>query len=175
MLWLIFLVFCILGTAQHFLFVPLGRPRRLMWLLPVSESPWEHYKLAFWPLGGALVLAGWLAGAPVSGMVCAWFAGAGHGFCTMLGIYYFYRAALGAPRPVLWVDILNFYITMFCGWRVGLRVLATAPGWAAGLPSGVVLLACALFFSCAAALPPEKYPMFREEKPNGGDQRTGTA
>ena len=61
MLWLIFVGFCAFGTVQHFLFVPLGRPRWLLWLLPVSESPWEHYKLAFWPLGGALCLTGVLA------------------------------------------------------------------------------------------------------------------
>ena len=101
MLWGIFLVFCILGTVQHFLFQPLGRPRALLWLLPVSESPWEHYKLSFWPLGGALGTVALLTGLPFSAFVCAWFAGAGHAFCTMLGIYCFYRWGLGVKRPVL--------------------------------------------------------------------------
>lgn len=163
MLWLIFFIFCALGTIQHFLFVPLGRPRRLMWLLPVSESPWEHYKLAFWPLGGALGTVCLLGELPLSAFLCGWCGAAAHGFCTMLGIYYFYRAALGVSRPVLWVDIGNFYVTMLCGWRIGLGIIARAPGWGLGLPAGLALLACALFFGCASALPPEQ-PMFQTER-----------
>ena len=175
MLWGIFLTACALGTVQHFLFVPLGRPRSLMWLLPVSESPWEHYKLAFWPLGGALGAVALLTDGPLPAFLCAWWTAAAHGFCTMLGIYYFYRAALGVPRPVLWADILNFYVTMLCGWRMGLRVLLYAPGWAFGLSAGICLAAVALLFSAAAVLPPQKYPMFREETKNGRNQRTGTS
>lgn len=175
MLWGIFAAFCALGTIQHFLFAPLGRPRSLMWLLPVSESPWEHYKLAFWPLGGALATVSLLTGSTVWAFVGAWWAAAAHGFCTMLGIYYFYRAALGVPRPVLWIDISNYYITMFLGWRLGLRVLVLSPGRGYGLPAGLCLAAVALFFSTAAALPPNQYPMFREETKNGRNQRTGTS
>ena len=96
MLWLIFAGFCAFGTVQHFLFVPLGRPRWLLWLLPVSESPWEHYKLVFWPLGGALCLTGVRAEAAPAAILWAWLHGAAHGFCTMMGIYCFYRMALGA-------------------------------------------------------------------------------
>ena len=113
MLWLIFAGFCAFGTVQHFLFVPLGRPRWLLWLLPVSESPWEHYKLVFWPLGGALCLTGVLAEAAPAAILWAWLHGAAHGFCTMMGIYCFYRMALGVKKPLLWADILNYYITNF--------------------------------------------------------------
>lgn len=175
MLWGIFLLFCLLGTVQHFLFVPLGRPRSLAWLLPVSESPWEHYKLAFWPLGGALGTVALLTGGTLPAFLGAWWVAAAHGFCTMLGIYYLYRAALGVSRPVLWADILNYYITMLLSWRLGLRVLLSGPGWRFGLPAGLCLAAVALFFSAAAALPPQKYPMFREETNYGRDQRTGTS
>ena len=175
MLWLIFVGFCAFGTVQHFLFVPLGRPRWLLWLLPVNESPWEHYKLAFWPLGGALCLAGALAGTSAAAVLWAWLAAAAHGFCTMLGIYYFYRAGLGISRPVLWVDILNYYVTMYFGWKVGLKVLWRYPAPVSALPAALVLSACALFFASASALPPENYPMFREETKNGRDQRTGTS
>ena len=175
MLWGIFLLFCLLGTVQHFLYRPLCRPRCLEWLLPVSESPWEHCKLAFWPLGGALGTVTLLTGGTLPAFLGAWWAAAAHGLCTMLGIYYFYRAALGVPRPVLWADICNYYITMFFGWRVGLRTLLSAPGWAYGLPAGLCLAAIALLFSTAAVLPPQKYPMFREETNHGRDQRSGTS
>ena len=86
MLWGIFLLFCALGPAQHFLFRPLGRPRSLLWLLPVNESPWEHYKLAFWPLGGALAVTAMITGLPFRAFVCAWFAGAGSILGTVLAV-----------------------------------------------------------------------------------------
>ena len=172
MLWGIFLSFCALGTIQHFLFVPLGRPNALRWLLPVNESPWEHCKLAFWPLGGALGTATLLADLPFRAFVCAWFAAAAHGFCTMLGIYCFYRFGLGVKRPVLWVDITNYYVTMLIGWRLGLRVLLQPLRPGAALWAGMALLACALFFPLAATLPPTQYPLFREENKNGRNQRT---
>lgn len=175
MLWLIFAGFCAFGTVQHFLFVPLGRPRWLLWLLPVSESPWEHYKLVFWPLGGALCLTGVLAEAAPAAILWAWLHGAAHGFCTMLGIYCFYRMALGVKKPLLWADILNYYITMYFGWKVGLRALWQSPAPILALPAALALGACALFFVSAAVLPPENYPMFREETKDGRDQRTGTS
>ena len=175
MLWLIFMGFCVLGTIQHFLYRPLGKPRWMIWLLPVSESPWEHYKLAFWPLGGGLCLVGMLTEAAPAAIVWAWFVAAAHGFCTMLGVYCFYRAALGVKRPVLWADILNYYITMFFSWKIGLQELWKAPAILPAVAAALALGACALFFAAAAALPPEKYPMFLEETKNGRDQRTGTS
>lgn len=175
MLWGIFLLYCLFGTVQHFLYRPLGRPRSLVWLLPVSESPWEHCKLAFWPLGGALGTVTLLAGLPLRAFVWAWFAAAGHGLCTMLGIYSFYRWALGVRHPVLWADIGSYYVTMLLGWRLGLRALLHPAGHAAALFAGIALAACALFFAWASVLPPTKYPLFREETKNGRNQRTTTS
>ena len=40
------------------------------------------------------------------------------------------------------------------------------------IPLAVALLVCALLFPSAAALPPQKYPLFREETKNGRNQRT---
>ena len=120
---MIFGAACLVGMAQHFLYEPLGRPAALRWLLPTAESPWEHFKLAFWPLCAALALWGGLQGAAAGTILCACCLGASHAFCTMMGIYFFYRAALGVKRPVLWADIGNFYVTMLLGWRLGLRAL----------------------------------------------------
>ena len=111
---------------------------------------------------------------PVSVEICAK-GGAAHGFCTMLGIYCFYRMGLGVKKPVLWADILNYYITMYFGWKVGLRALWQSPAPILAVPAALALGACALFFVSAAVLPPENYPMFMEERQNGRDQRTGTS
>ena len=52
-IWL-FVAAALVGTVAHFLYEPLGRPRLLVMFLPVNESPWEHVKLAVWPLLGAV-------------------------------------------------------------------------------------------------------------------------
>ncbi len=174
MMWGLFWMMCAVGNLQHFLYEGLGRPRALNWLLPVSESPWEHTKLMFWPLGAGLGLAARLTGAGAGAFVQAWALSALHGFCTMLGIYYLYRAALGVSRPVLWADIGNYFITMLCAWPMGLGALHTGPSlWTA--PAAAFLLGAAGLFWRAAEGPPRPYPMFREENTNGRDQRSGSS
>lgn len=154
MKWMIFGAACLLGTAQHFLYEPLGRPAALRWLLPTSESPWEHFKLAFWPLCAALALWGGLQGAAAGTILCACCLGASHAFCTMMGIYFFYRAALGVKRPVLWTDIGNFYVTMLLGWRLGLRTL----GGSFGLLQAALAAAVLLGWWAVFLLPERKAP-----------------
>ena len=60
------------------------------------------------------------------------------------------------------VDISNYFITMFCGWVLGLPALACRPGWEAVLPAAVALAACAVAFVFFSEEPPAK-PLFREE------------
>ncbi len=170
---ILFLAACALGTGLHFLYEPLGRPRALRWLLPVSESPWEHTKLCFWPVGLGLAAVGWWENAPLSALLWCWLAAGVHGIGSMLSIYYLYRAALGAKKPILWVDIGNFFVTMACAWPIGLDFLGRDPG---GAPLAASLLAAfALLFQVISGHPPANYPLFREEYSNGRDQRSGTA
>ncbi len=170
---LVFLAACALGTGLHFLYGPLGRPRALRWLLPVSESPWEHTKLCFWPLCGGLAGVALTENIPLSAALWAGLGAGCHGVGSMLAIYYLYRAALGAKKPILWVDIGNFFVTMACAWPIGLDILAqnTPPLW----PAALVLAAFAAVFQRISGHPPTKYPMFREENTNGRDQRSATA
>lgn len=159
MAWSLFCAACAAGTIQHFLYAPLGRPSWLRWLLPVSESPWEHFKLAFWPLGTAVAVWGQGQGAGRAAILCACCLAVTHAFCTMMGIYYFYRGALGQKKPILWVDIGNYYLTMLAGWRMGLRILTGSFGTLQGALAGTVLLAWMAIF----LLPEEhrpRWPLF---------------
>lgn len=72
----------------------------------------------------------------------------------MMGIYFFYRAALGVKKPVLWADIGNYYLTMLAGWRVGLRMLNGHFGTLQGMLAALVLLAWMSIF----LLPDRKKP-----------------
>ena len=58
MLWKTLLVAWACGVVMHFLYRPLGQPRFLRALFPVSENVWEHFKMAFWPLCGAMAFVG---------------------------------------------------------------------------------------------------------------------
>ena len=158
---MIFLGACILGTGMHFLYEPLGRPRGLGFLLPVSESPWEHTKLCFWPLCLALGLWGGLTGCGLSALLWGALCAVSHGACAMLGIYYLSRAALGVPRPVLWVDIGSFFAAMGTGFPLGVRILARGASPLLGCAGALGLAAWALFFAYAAFSPP-KYPLFQQ-------------
>ena len=157
---LVFAAACAAGPVLHFLYEPLGRPRWLAPLLPVSESPWEHYKLVFWPLCAALAFmaartgAGWRQWAVAACGACA------HGFATMFGIFYFYVAALGVGRPLLAADIGSFYVTMGCGFALGLRLLARPAGvWT--LPALALLALTAALLGRFSFSPP-RAPLFRD-------------
>lgn len=159
----IFVAACLCGTVMHFLYEPLGRPALLRPLLPASESPWEHFKLAFWPLCTGLILQGLLQGRPCAAVLCACFLAAFHAFCTMMGIYYLYRAAFGVKKPVLWADIGNFFLTMTLGWRLGLRMLDGSFGSLQAVFAGVGLALCAALFLLTGGEPPD-LPLFREDR-----------
>ena len=57
MLFLVFLLTSVIGTALHFLYDVLPTPLTAL-ISPVNESVWEHLKLLFWPmLAGAFFLS----------------------------------------------------------------------------------------------------------------------
>ena len=57
MLFLVFLLTSLAGTALHFLYDVLPTPLTAL-ISPINESVWEHLKLLFWPmLVGALFLS----------------------------------------------------------------------------------------------------------------------
>ena len=124
----VFLICCLSGTVMHFLFKPLGSPKLLAPFLPVSASPWEHYKMAFWPLCAGMVYLGLKLGMGAPAILCACFCAAFHAGCTMFGIFFFYVSALETGRYILWLDIASYFLTMTLGFRIGLRALYSQPG-----------------------------------------------
>ncbi len=161
MIWGTLLLAWAVGVVMHFLYEPLGRPRFLRPLLPLSESAWEHYKMAFWPLAAAMA---WLAvcyGLPWHSAACAALAAALHAMGTMFGLFYIYVSGLGVGRSVMMVDILCFVCTMFSGYFVGVRLLASAlPAWL-GIPALAGLVLIAYLLARFSVRPPD-LPMFRD-------------
>ena len=161
MLWKTLLVAWICGVVMHFLYRPLGSPRPLCMFFPVSENVWEHFKMAFWPLCGAMIFLGVKTGAPWASVALACLAASMHAMFMMFGLFYTYVVGLGVGRCLLWVDILSFACVMLSGYVVGLRVLARAVpalwgGAAAAVLFGIVCLLHRLIFQNP------DLPMFRE-------------
>ena len=152
-IWLL-IAAAVVGTAAHFLYVPLGRPRWLVLFLPVSESPWEHAKLVFWPLLGAVALLAYREGHFWPAAVTAGFVGAMHGIAAMLGLHYAVRFGFAQGSPILWADILTFFLSLGSGYVIALGLLrAPVPAWA-GILCGLCLLVLACFFQWGSLNPP---------------------
>lgn len=151
----------LVGTAAHFLYVPLGRPRLLVMFLPVNESPWEHVKLCVWPLLGAVGLLSYFEGRPWPAVVTAVFVGAMHGMAAMLGLHYLLRFGFGDGTAVLWADILTYYVSLASGWHLALGLLPAPVPLGVGIFCGACLVLLAVFFDRGSLRPPERH-VFRD-------------
>ena len=150
----IFVAAALVGTAAHFLYEPLGRPRLLVMFLPVNESPWEHVKLAVWPLLGAVAALAYWEQIPWPAAVTAAFAGVMHGIAAMLGLHYALRFGLSGGRPILWADIVIYYLSLASGWWIALGLLPAAVPETVGVLCVLCLLVLAVFLDRGSLRPP---------------------
>ncbi len=150
----IFAAAVLAGTVAHFLYEPLGRPRLLVMFLPVNESPWEHVKLAVWPLLGAVAVLAYREQILWSTAVTAAFSGAMHSLAAMLGLHYALRFGLSGGRPVLWVDIVIYFLSLTSGWWIALGLLSAAVPEAVGVLCALCLLVLAVFLDQGSLRPP---------------------
>ena len=117
--WIGFLWSIVFGTVLHFLYGWTGENRVVGLYAAISESPWEHLKLLFFPV---LVYTVWevhLGGTPLEGLHPDAGRGstAGHAdhYCSLLHLYRHLRQALALA------DILTFVlgaaVTAFWTWK----------------------------------------------------------
>ncbi len=155
----VFCVACAIGTVMHFLYRPLGQPALLAFLLPVSESVWEHAKMAVWPLCGAMLYLGCQYGIAPGAILCACLLCAVHAMASMFGFFYVYFYGLGVRRPVLWLDICCYYLVMGGSFVMGLFALTLHPPLVVGGLCAAGLLVLAVVFGRFSFAPP-KLPLF---------------
>lgn len=161
MLWKTLLVAWACGVVMHFLYRPLGQPQFLRALFPVSENVWEHFKMAFWPLCGAMAFVGVQTARPWASVAAAAAAASVYAMLMMFGLFYTYVVGLGAGRCLLWVDILSFAAVMTSGYLIGLRVLSyDIPVLWGGAAAALLVLAVVLLHRLSFDCP--DLPMFRE-------------
>ena len=150
-----FVFLCIAGCLLHFFYDFTGKDPLAGLISPVSESPWEHLKLLYFP---ALLMtaAGWLILREKRGTLpAAMSAGVWAGMFTILDIFYFYTGVLG--RHLLAMDLLSFAAGAAVTCLVAARVLRRpnplpAPVFRAGV--GFLILPLLLFFLFTYDAPP---------------------
>ena len=117
--WIGFLWSIVFGTVLHFLYGWTGENRVVGLYAAISESPWEHLKLLFFPV---LVYTVWeyiWVGHRWKGYVLTRAEGALLGMLTITVLFYTYTGICG--RHWLWADILTFVlgaaVTAFWTWK----------------------------------------------------------
>ena len=177
-IWL-FVAAALVGTVAHFLYEPLGKPRLLVMFFPINESPWEHVKLCVWPLLAAVAVLAYQGQISWPTAVTAGFLGAMHAIAAMLGLHYAVRFGLRGGTPVLWVDIVTFFLSLASGYWIALDLLEAKIPTGVGLLSTACLLVLAVFFHCGSMRPPAGH-LFQDlskgsRNSYGGDQCTKSA
>lgn len=137
------LICAVCGTALHFAWAWMGRPRWLAPLLAVSESIWEHTKLLTVPVLGLLPLYGRLLGLSPDRVMGAGLEGLLWGIGAMVVGFCVWEGAV-APHN-LWVGVGDFLLSVLVCWYRTEYLLATGGGfgrwqyWLAGIGVCLVL------------------------------------
>lgn len=116
-----FFTVSIVGTLAHFLYNISGGNFIVGLLTPISEAPFEHLKLLFFPFLLWSFLEYFLYGKHIQGF---WFSralGVTIGMIFTIGTFYIYSSVLG--HHILSVDILLFLISVLMAFAVSLLVL----------------------------------------------------
>ena len=160
MVFLVFLLTSLGGTALHFLYDVLPTPLTALFS-PVTESVWEHLKLLLWPMAvGALFLSRkkekkdrfW------SSFFIALLATPAYLLLSFYGL-----KALGFESTAL--DITLYYIRMLFGYSLALWLYTKRkPEKAGGITLMLLILYVASLILFTFAAP--DLPIFREVKPN---------
>lgn len=120
-----FIFVSIVGTIAHFVYHWTGENVLVGFLVPVSESTWEHMKLAFFPMLLYLFLESlwWKKDTPFSTCINL--------ITVLIATYlipirfYTYSGILGKHYPAL--DIATYYFSIFSAFLF--RYVATKKAW----------------------------------------------
>ncbi|MGE5561095.1 MAG: DUF6512 family protein [Chloroflexota bacterium] len=149
------------GTLSHFVFEWLGRWPPLALVFPVNESTWEHLKLAFWPmLLWALVERPALRGR-VNNFLAAEVTGITVAITAITVIFYTYTGIIG--HDVMWLDLLDFAVSVALGYIVRLRIMGAEPAPGRAAAAAAVIGALLVAFLTFTFFPPAA-ELFRDPR-----------
>ncbi|SCZ10456.1 DUF6512 family protein [Alkaliphilus peptidifermentans] len=121
----LFFIFTV-GALFHFAFDWLNRIKALAFLFPVNESPWEHLKMAYWPIIIFAFLEFFFLNISFNHIVVAKAVAAFSVCIAIISLHYSYKAIIGSH--IVFVDIIIFFLAIALGQLLSYRILtATAP------------------------------------------------
>lgn len=158
LMWLSPAIVLLLGSLDHFMYALSGENAFVGMWAPVSESIWEHLKIAFYPTLFFWTVAYFVFRPLLKDRVAAWFAGAAvAAVFSAFGVVltqYFAVEAFGLPNEI-YVHIPDFFIALCLSQAAGAHAakLADEKKAAAILTSlaAAVTVVCVIFSVLAVA------------------------
>ena len=153
-----FVAVCIVGTLLHFVYKWTGENKFFALFCPVSESPWEHLKLLFFPYVTYGVYEAIRLTDEKFNVYFAKLIGILLAFFTTLAVYYISLGATG--RQIEWVSIASFFIGAAVGYLISYNIInkSIGRGLINGLSIAGLLIIALLFFFLTHF--PIKIPLF---------------
>ena len=142
----------VLGTISHFVYDWSGQNTLVGFLVPVSESTWEHMKLLFFPmlLYALYMNQGLKQEYPciTSALCCGILAG------TFLIPVFFYTYSGILGKNVMALDIATFIASVLCAFRIVYRLTLSGRFRAVTFPLMITVILLLLCFVLFTYLPP---------------------
>lgn len=111
----------VVGTISHFVYNLTGQNNFVGLFFPVNETPWEHMKLAFFPMLMFTLIIGSMeedrstcrkAALMIGTLAATWFIPV---------LYYSYSGMLGYRKA--WIDISTYYISLMLSVLLMLHII----------------------------------------------------
>lgn len=153
------IVISLVGTLAHFLYDLTGRNKFVGLFTAVNESTWEHIKIALTPILLCGLYDGFVYGQNPNYFL-AKFVSLISVIIVMPSVFYGYKSF--TKKPVLFVDILSFYLVIFLSQYLFKLIIDIS-----AVPFIFEYLACAgvfVVFGCYATLTlmPLKVALFKD-------------
>lgn len=124
-MWLSPAIVLLLGSLDHFMYALSGENAFVGMWAPVSESIWEHLKIAFYPTLFVWTVAYFVFRGILKERVASWFAGAACAAVTSaFGVVltqYFAVEVFGLPNEI-YVHIPDFFIALCISQAIGAHI-----------------------------------------------------
>ena len=133
-----FVAVCIVGTLLHFVYKWTGENKFFALFCPVSESPWEHLKLLYFPFLIFTVCKRVILNKDKFNVFFANYVGISVGMLLTLNIYYTSLGITG--KQISAVNIASFFIGVAAAFIISYVMINSSIG--GSLANGIC---CALF------------------------------
>ncbi|MBR2176243.1 MAG: hypothetical protein IJ861_04775 [Clostridia bacterium] len=154
-----FLLVCIFGSINHFIYQLSGNNPVVGAFVPVNESVWEHLKLLFFPFVAYMLCEFFTYGHKIRGFLFSRVVGLLCGLIFIPVVFYTYTGIIG--RSFFLLDILTFITASALSFYVGTkRILNSSDGGGKTIPALILIVCLTVLFVGFTFYPPDS-PLFK--------------